>query len=314
MTDLGRRDALRLLSAQGALVGLTCLLAGCSSESSTAPATDEVPNPRSSGLSVDPRSLWGQAPEAAPSPAPPASTVFPGESALLDALGGLNRGAKVAFGVGVEDGRTGRRFIHDPGGAHETASTVKVDLLVGLLMRAERAGRELTSSERRRTESMIRVSDNAAADALWAANSRAAGMSAMWDSLGMASMHPGPSGRWGLTTTSVEDRLRLLGVLVAGGSGLPAERAGYALSLMNEVTASQRWGVGAVAGPDEVASMKNGWLPRPRQGWIVSTTGRLSGPTTDLRLAVLSHGHASQGAGIAFVEDALATARQQLGV
>ncbi len=194
------------------------------------------------------------------------------------------------------------------------ASAVKVDVLVGLIMRAERAGRGLTSSERRRAESMIRVSDNAAADALWAANSRGAGMSAMWGALGMASMHPGPSGRWGLSTTSVEDRLRMVGVLVGGASGLPAERAGYALELMSEVTSSQRWGVGGVAGQGESVSVKNGWLPRPRRGWIVSTTGRLSGPTTDLRVAVLSHGHGSQASGIAFVEKALAAARLHLAV
>ncbi|MGV1008189.1 MAG: serine hydrolase [Dermatophilaceae bacterium] len=256
------------------------------------------------------------APEAAPAPASqPEANEFAGSAALREQVTVLAARNMISYGVGIVDGLTGRRFVLDPSGGHQMASTIKVDLLAGLLVRAQREGRGLTSGERARAESMIRVSDNAAAQALWTANGGATGMAALWRSLGMTSTVPGSSGRWGLSTTTAEDRLRILEVLAGGSEQLSTERTGYELGLMSQVTASQRWGVGGVARAGETAHVKNGWLPRPSTTrWIVSTTGRLVGPSTDLRLAVLSHGHRGQAAGIAFVEGVLAAAREHLGV
>lgn len=288
MTELRRRDAVRLLSAGAVLLAAGPLVAGCSSE-------DPSPSPPQPGR---------------PAPGSP----FPGAADLGRALDEIDRGKKVEFGLGVVDARSGHAYVHDPIGSHEMASAVKVDLLVGLLMRAERAGRDLNPVEKSRAATMIRVSDNAAAEALWAANGRAAGMSAIWRSLGLSSLQPGRSGRWGLSRTSIDDRLRLLDVLAGGSPGLSGERAGYALQLMTEVTGSQRWGVGTVARRGEVVAVKNGWLPRPGGGWIVSSTGRLHGPSSDLRMAVLSRGHPTEAVGITFVEAVLAAARQHLDI
>lgn len=316
MTDLGRRDILRLFAAQ-ALFGLAPIAVSSSAEPDN--SSDPGDPPSSAAGAAGGTSGSGETAgsgEATVGPAQAAPGTFAGAEALTAALGAVPRDPKVVFGIGVVDGRTGRRFVHDPNGPHEMASTVKVDLLTGVVLRAQRAGRALTSGERARATSMIQASDNAAADALWAANGGAGGMGGIWNALGLTSMHPGPRGRWGLSSTSVEDRMRLLDLLVGGCAEIPAERTTYVLGLMSQVTPSQRWGVGGVARPGEAVAVKNGWLPRNTEGgrWIVSTTGRLTGPETDLRLAGLSHGHRTQRDGITFLEAALAAARQHLGV
>ena len=98
--------------------------------------------------------------------------------------------------------------------------------------------------------------------------------------------------------------------------GGAAEAGAEILALMRSVTTSQRWGVGGVARAGETVAVKNGWLPRSNQGgrWVISTSGLLTGPSTDLRLAVCSRGHASQAAGIDFVEKVLTLARAELKV
>jgi beta-lactamase class A len=188
MTDLARRDALRVLSAQAVLTGLASWAAVASSpppskvtEFAGAPAA-----PASATSAPEPEGEPGvSAQPVQPAQPAAASDAFAGADALTAALGSVPRDAKVVFGIGVADARTGRRYVYDPSGPFEMASTVKVDLLTGVLVRAQRAGRDLTAAERARAATMIQVSDNAAADSLWGANGGAAGMRAIWGELGV---------------------------------------------------------------------------------------------------------------------------------
>ena len=256
-----------------------------------------------------------------PPPATPAVTPsamvessFAEGEALVAALTALPRGKNVAFGVGLLDAMTGRRFVFDTGAPFETASTVKVDILVATYLRASDAGRDLTASEKRLASAMIRNSDNASASTLFRAAGRASGMAKVYERMGMAATRSASS--WGLTTTTPGDRLIILGALAGGGGGLQAEDGAEILALMRSVSASQRWGVGGVARTGETVAVKDGWLPRSNQAgrWIVSTSGLLTGPSTDLRLAVCSRGHTSQRAGIEFIERVLTLARESLRV
>jgi beta-lactamase class A len=145
MTDLARRDALRVLSAQAVLTGLASWAAVASSpppskvtEFAGAPAAPasatSAPEPEGEpGVSAQPVQPAQPAQPAA------ASDAFAGAGALTAALGSVPRDAKVVFGIGVADARTGRRYVYDPSGPFEMASTVKVDLLTGVLVRAQRA-------------------------------------------------------------------------------------------------------------------------------------------------------------------------------
>lgn len=194
------------------------------------------------------------------------------------------------------------------------ASTVKVDILVATYLRAADAGRDLTATEKGLASRMIRNSDNAAATTLFRAAGRAAGMAKAYQRMGMSATKAASA--WGLTTTTPGDRLIVLDALARGGGALAAEDGAAILALMRTVSSDQRWGVGGAARAGETVAVKNGWLPRGNQGgrWIVSTSGLLTGPATDLRLAVCSRGHASQAAGIEFIEKVLQSSRDQLGV
>lgn len=254
-------------------------------------------------------------PTAPPAPEPPPSdSAFAAHEALSTALSALPRGKNVAFGVGLRDAATGRSFLYAVGAPFEMASTVKVDILVATYVRAMDAGRTLTANEKKLAASMIRNSDNTAATTLFRAAGRSPGMTAVYERMGMRETRSNSS--WGLTTTTPGDRLVVLDALARGGGALRAEDGAEILSLMRTVATNQRWGVGGAARPLETVAVKNGWLPRATQGgrWIVSTSGLLTGGSSDLRLAVCSRGHASQSAGITFVEQVLRLAREQLGV
>jgi hypothetical protein len=80
------------------------------------------------------------------------------------------------------------------------------------------------------------------------------------------------------------------------------------------VQTDQDWGVPAVAGKGERFTVKNGWLARSTEGgrWIINSVGRVTGPDTDVSIAVLSHGNGTMSGGIAVVEKVAAMTRKQL--
>ena len=70
----------------------------------------------------------------------------------------------------------------------------------------------------------------------------------------------------------------------------------------------------AAAGAGEKFTVKNGWLPRSTEGnrWIINSVGRITGPSTDVSIAVLSHNHATMPGGIKVVETVAKMTRQYL--
>jgi hypothetical protein len=97
---------------------------------------------------------------------------------------------------------------------------------------------------------------------------------------------------------------------------LTAASAKVLLDLMEDVISEQKWGISAAARGTERVCLKNGWLSRSTLGqrWIVNSIGRITSPSLDLRLAILSQKHATQGRGIAVVEEAAALTRRHLAV
>ena len=132
---------------------------------------------------------------------------------------------------------------------------------------------------------------------------------------GLTQTKGGTKGRWGATTTTPSDQLRLLQVVFTDDSPLSADSRTYIQSLMGGVATDQDWGVTAAdSRGDTHAFVKNGWLPRSTLGkrWIINSIGRIKGPTVDLRLAILSQKWSSQGQGIEVVEQAAALTRKHL--
>jgi len=155
------------------------------------------------------------------------------------------------------------------------ASVIKLDLLEALLYSSQQSGQPLSATDDSNAEAMIKNSDNAAGDRVWNAAGRNEGVQSYNSVLGMTNTVLDPSGVWGLSTTSAPDQLLLLRALTSATSPLTAASRGYALSLMTDVEADQRWGVAAAADPDSTTANKNGWLDIDSDGglWVVSSVG-----------------------------------------
>ncbi|HEY1000380.1 MAG TPA: serine hydrolase, partial [Streptosporangiaceae bacterium] len=170
----------------------------------------------------------------------------------------------------VYDLRTGRSWHLGQGPLQAEASIVKLDVLETLLAeRAQGDGTGLSASDRTLAGQMIEDSDNDAATSLWYAVGGAARIRSYNTSAGLT--HTAPSScvvcpgfawpGWGLTTTTPDDQIALLRQLATPSSVLPRAAREYALSLMEDVTPSQRWGVSGGVPAQVTVALKNGWLP-----------------------------------------------------
>lgn len=232
-----------------------------------------------------------------PAPAPSSAKI---KKALQKSLAGQTG----RLSISIKDLGTGFSYTYNPGLRTAAASIVKVDILVTLLLQAQKAHRRLTASERRLASRMIEHSDNDAATALWNIVGGSYGLGRANRTLGLRNTVPGPGGYWGSTTTGAKDQVRILGALTGSSSPLNKQNRRYVLGLMSKVTADQAWGVSAAGG---TVALKNGWLPRPVDGgrWTVNSIGRVTTGRHTYLIAVISDRHPSLSTGIDAVEDAV---------
>jgi len=184
-----------------------------------------------------------------------------------------------------------------------SASVIKVTILSALIYKIGGVG-HLTTAQRNLAYSMITQSNNSSATALW----NEAGMGAMQNFLNRAGMHSTVlSSAWGLTRITAQDELTQLRDLSYPSLLGPYARA-YILSLMAQVTSSQRWGVSRAAGPGVTVHIKNGWLGYPASyDWNINSLGVFTGKNINYQMAVLispAAGGQSESYGIQTVQDA----------
>ena len=230
----------------------------------------------------------------APAPAPPPATV------IADAVDDWHARESGHLAVVVSDLQSGRTTSYgDTGHAFETASVVKVDILATLLLQEKGS---LSSAQKEVASRMIRQSSNGAASTLWKQIGKEKGLAAANVTFGLTGTTGGTQGRWGITTTTTADQLRLLQVVFGGGSPLTPDAQKYLQTLMGGVASDQDWGVTAAdSRGDTHAYVKNGWLPRSG-GWIVTSVGQVEHEGHPLLVVALSDGGATQKKGIAAVE------------
>jgi beta-lactamase class A len=188
----------------------------------------------------------------------------------------------------VYDVKTGQTWRLGQDRPQPEASVVKLDILETLL--AQRSS-GLSTASRSLARKIIEQSDNDAATSLWYAAGGTAGLQAFNEAAGLKGTAPSSCVRcaefpwpgWGLTTTVPVDQITLLKELIGPGTLLtPAERS-YALSLMENVTPAQRWGVSGGVPAQATVALKNGWL---------------SGGGRDYLMAVLTTGNPAEQYGI----------------
>ncbi|MFB4297971.1 serine hydrolase [Actinomadura sp. NTSP31] len=220
--------------------------------------------------------------------------------------GGLRaylRGRPGRAGVMAADLRSGRTFGLNETSQFVTASVIKVDILAALLLQHQWQGVGLSEGERALAGRMIRRSDNAAADALYADVGRGDGLRRAGEVFGLEHTDPYPVS-WGSSWTSPSDQVRLIRSLASAPSPLAPANGRYVLRLMRSVVPAQAWGISAAARPGERVALKNGWVPLRYEGngWAVNSIGRITGHGHDFVVAVFSCDSPTMREGVATVE------------
>ena len=223
----------------------------------------------------------------------------------------------------VYDIGTGQTWRLGQGQPQAEASVVKLDVLETLLAEREQGeGTGLSASDRSLAEQMIEDSDNTAATSLWYEVGGPARIRSFNAKAGLT--HTAPSScvvcpgfswpGWGLTTTTPDDQIALLRQLVTPTSLLTSAERGYALSLMENVTPSQRWGVSGGVPAQVTVAVKNGWLPLQGTGsdWQINSVGWVSGGGRSYLMAVLTTGNPSEQYGIDTIDQLAAMVWQDM--
>ena len=203
--------------------------------------------------------------------------------------------------VAVDDLTSGSEASYHGTSEFVTASIVKVDILAALLYQRQKSGQSLTTGEDDLATTMIENSDNDSASALYADIGGPAGLDQANQVFGLTHTTAGTDGEWGLTSTTVDDQLRLLRQITVTPSVLTAAAQAYIQHLMGDVEADQQWGVPAAAGPGPAYLVKNGWLPTPTL-WSINSIGEIEDRGHRMLVTVLSDDNSSEASGISTIQ------------
>jgi beta-lactamase class A len=278
------------------------------------------------------RPSHGQLKEAAAAPmATPSATASESAVPVMSAAGHTDPFGTAATGylatrtgtvlAAVYDVKTGQTWRLGQSGPQAAASVVKLDVLETLLaQRARSTG--LSASDRSLAQQMIEDSDNAAATSLWYEVGDGTGIRSFNTRAGLSQTSPSSCvvcagfswPGWGLSTTTPGDQLTLLRQLIRPSSLLSDADRDYALSLMENVTADQRWGVSGGVPAGVTVALKNGWLPLrgTHSDWQINSVGSISGDGRDYLMAVLSTGNPAEQYGIDTIDQVAAMVWQRM--
>lgn len=203
--------------------------------------------------------------------------------------------------VAVDDLTTGTEATYHGTSEFATASIVKVDILATLLYELQHTGQTMTGEDQDLATTMIENSDNDAASALYADIGGPEDLDQANQVFGLTGTTAGTDGEWGLTSTTVDDQIRLLRQITVPSSALSPAAQDYIQDLMGQVETDQQWGVPAAADPGRRYLVKNGWLPNPVL-WSINSIGEIEHDRDELLVAVLSDGNSTEDAGISAVQ------------
>ncbi|MCW2912552.1 MAG: serine hydrolase [Actinomycetia bacterium] len=304
------RERLAGLFSVATLLMTGMAVCGCSTHDQSAAAT----TPTQVHAAVTP----SNSPSASPSPAVPHKPKRLDRQRLTKAIDAYLAERASVVTVEMVDRTTGASFRYHPGGQYVTASAVKVDILMTLLLQRQRKHRGLTSAERSDASVMIRMSDNHAADRLYVKVGGASGVAAANRAFRLTSTRP-VDGKckdllcWSLTQTTAKDQRRLLEVLLGPKSALNAKNRAYVLGLMGKVVKEESWGISAAARKGDKVALKNGWmtLQRDAEHWVIDSIGRVQGHGHDFLITVLTWHNPTDGYGITTIQHVVELAAKE---
>jgi hypothetical protein len=286
---------------------------GSSAAVATEPGSSTGPLTATAAATASPRALQ---PSASPEPDRHRDPLGAAAASYVSSRAGVVLAA-------VYDLRTGQTWHLGQGQPQDEASVVKLDVLETLLAERGRSGTGLSASDHALAEQMIEDSDNDAATSLWYEVGGASGIRSFNSVAGLADTVPSscvncpgfPWPGWGLTTTIPGDQLTLLRTLVEPNSLLTNAERSYALSLMENVTPAQRWGVSGGVPAQATVALKNGWLPLDSadNDWQINSVGWISGSGRDYLMAVLTTGNPNEQYGIDTIDQLSAIVWNDIG-
>jgi len=185
-------------------------------------------------------------------------------------------------------GPSGRTMGFDAGRPFFSASVSKAMLLVAELRRLRREDLPLDDATRATLTQMITLSDNVAADAIYARVGDA-GLNEVAKVAGMTD-YSGDVGHWSNVQFSAGD----LALFMSELDELLALQGGEAGSkMLSSVISTQRWGVPQAAPGDARIRFKGGWRPSD-SGELVHQMARVDVNGKSYSLAVMTDGNPSQ--------------------
>jgi Beta-lactamase enzyme family len=196
------------------------------------------------------------------------------------------RAGRTSFAVLDSRGRLRGVRVHEH---FQTASVVKVMMLVAYLQMVNAQHRGLNAADTSLLFPMIHISDNNAASAVLGIVGGAA-LARVARESGMTDYAPG-IGWWAYTQTSAADQARFFFALERL---IPPRFYGYARGLLSGIEPSQSWGIPAAARPRWQVFFKTGALPS--EG-LFTEAGRLERPGTTFTIAVFTSGEPSMDYG-----------------
>lgn len=165
-------------------------------------------------------------------------------------------------------------FTRDEGRAYRLASVAKLFILGAYLDRLAIEQRPPDAWEYELLDAMIGYSDNDAAEYLWQLLGGMEAMQAFLNGRGFFDFVPAEDLSWGSSADTPTEVAAFVSQLT-DGTLLDPESTALALTLLSQVTESQRWGITAgiaSADPDAIILLKDGWYPE-EGGWLVNSAG-----------------------------------------
>ncbi len=207
------------------------------------------------------------------------------------------------FSASVYDQRTGCHYHLNRSTRITTASVFKIEVMAGVLRRAQLEGRKVTASEWDQMVPMITQSANPPTSSLYLSLGGMNGFDPIHRAFGLTETSLPPP-KWGATVTSAADQVKLIRQVLLGEFGpLTADSRALAWKLMTSVVPSQQWGISAGLPNRWRFALKNGFYPLGGGGWRINTAGfveDLAG--AGYAVVILSDGWPTEAAGIRAVE------------
>lgn len=213
----------------------------------------------------------------------------------------------------VLDRSTGQRVTNGNGRGIAIASVVKLFIADDMLLR----GPPLSPEDRKLFESMLRNSDDSAAEVFWNRGGGSAIVTRVAARYGLGGTRPPGNGRWFNTISTAADLVRYYDMMLSGAGGLPLVKADM---IVDNLAASaptgidgmmpggvypQRFGIpeGLYAEP---VAVKQGWMCCIGSDWMHLSTG-IIGSDRRYIMAIASDQPASADAARATITQAVKT-------